>query len=116
MNRSVIVAKIDPAAEQDVAAIWTESDRTDLPLAAGVQRRSLYRLGDLYVHLLETEQAGAGAIAAASRHPGFARVSEQLRPYITPYLVTWRSPEDAQARCFYEWTPVGAAARAGGPR
>src|SRR5665811_764108 len=101
MNRSVIVAKIVPGSEQAVAAIWAESDRTELPRVAGVRRRSVYRLGDLYVHLLETEQTGASAVQTARGHPEFARVSEQLRPYITPYLPTWRSPQDAQAHCFY---------------
>lgn len=117
MNRSVIVAKIEPAAERDVAAIWAESDRTELPHIAGVQHRSLYRLGDLYVHLLETDQPGAGAVEAARRHPEFARVSRQLGAFITPYLATWKSPSDAQAHCFYQWAPGPAAARrTGGSR
>ena|SRR5713226_3290547 len=116
MNRSVIVARIAPDAERKVAAIWTESDRTELPLVAGVRRRSLYRLGDLYVHLLETQQVGAAAIEAARSHPEFGRVSERLSPYITPYLATWRSPRDAQARCFYEWTPGAATAERAGER
>lgn len=105
MNRSLIVAKILPDAEQQVAAIFADSDRTELPRVAGVRRRSLYRLGDLYVHLLETELVGAEAVEAARAHPEFARVSERLQPYITPYLPTWQSPTDAQARIFYDWTP-----------
>lgn len=105
MNRSLIIAKILPDAQDEVARVFAESDRTELPQIAGVRRRSLYRLGDLYVHLLETELAGPEAVAAAKSHPEFARVSEQLSPYITPYLPTWRGPEDAQARCFYDWTP-----------
>lgn len=104
MNRSLIIAKILPDAQDEVARVFAESDRTELPRIAGVQRRSLYRLGDLYVHLLETELAGREAVAAAKNHPEFARVSEQLSQYISPYLPTWRGPEDAQARCFYDWT------------
>lgn len=109
MNLSVIVAKIEPASEQDVAAIWEESDLTELPRLAGVLHRSLYRLGDLYVHLLETEQPGASAVEAVRRHPEFNLVSERLSSYITPYLSTWRSPRDAQAHRFYEWAPRSAA-------
>ncbi|HUY45933.1 MAG TPA: TcmI family type II polyketide cyclase [Streptosporangiaceae bacterium] len=116
MNRSVIIAKIVPAAEAEVAAIWAESDRTELPHVAGVRRRSLYRLGDLYVHLLETEQVGAQAVESARRHPEFARVSERLSAYISPYLATWQSPKDAQAGCFYEWQPADGAGSAGEPR
>jgi cyclase len=105
MNRSVIVARIKPSAEGEVAAIWAESDRTELPLIAGVRHRSLYRLDDLYVHLLETEQPGPVAIDSARGHEEFARVSARLGAHISPYLATWRSPDDARAHCFYEWTP-----------
>ena len=103
MNKSVIVARIEPAAQDAVAAIWADSDRTELPRIAGVLHRSLYRLGDLYVHLLETDQPGADAVEVARTHPEFARVSQRLGAYITPYLADWRSPRDAQATCFYEW-------------
>lgn len=117
MNRSVIVAKIEPTAEREVTAIWAESDRTELPHLAGVLHRSLYRLGDLYVHLLETEQPGPAAIEVARRHPEFARISEQLSHFITPYRADWQSPRDAQAHCFYEWSrSAGTTRRAGGSR
>jgi cyclase len=105
VHRTLIIARIAPDAEQDVATIFAESDQTSLPDIAGVQRRSLYRLADLYVHLLETSDQGAAAVKRASSHPDFARVSDRLRPYISPYLETWQSPADAQAHCFYEWTP-----------
>ncbi|MDG4797255.1 TcmI family type II polyketide cyclase [Micromonospora sp. WMMD1082] len=103
MDRTLIVAKVDPSAETAVAEIFAESDTTELPRLVGVRHRSLYRLNDLYVHLLETESAGDGAVEAARNHPEFARISERLRPYISPYLPTWRSPRDAMARCFYRF-------------
>lgn len=112
LHRTLIIAKIAPDAEQDVAGIFAESDQTSLPLIAGVQRRSLYRLADLYVHLLETADQGAAAVERAGSHPEFARVSARLRPYISPYLATWQSPRDAQAHCFYDWS---APAGVGGP-
>lgn len=108
MNRSIIVAKIQPASEREVAAIWAESDATELPHVAGVRHRSLYRLADLYVHLLETEEPGQAAIGAARGHEEFARVSAQLGAHISPYLATWRSPDDARAHCFYEWSADSA--------
>lgn len=109
MERSLIVARILPDAEHRVAEIFAESDRTELPSLARVRHRSLYRLDDLYVHLLETATDGDAAVDEARRHPEFARVSERLRPYISPYLATWRSPRDAMARCFYRWdAPVSA--------
>jgi cyclase len=109
MHRTLIVAKIRPGAERQVAEIFAESDRTELPLIAGVRRRSLYRLGDLYVHLLETEDRGGDAVAAARRHPEFRRVSGLLDEHISPYLPTWRSPKDAMAECFYTWEPSHGA-------
>ena len=90
MHRSLIVAKIVPSAQQRVADIFAESDATALPHLAGVRHRALYRLHDLYVHLLETAADGPETLRAAGNHPEFARVSERLRPYISPYLPTWR--------------------------
>ncbi|SCG45279.1 TcmI family type II polyketide cyclase [Micromonospora halophytica] len=109
MDRSLIVAKVVPTAEARVAEIFAESDATELPRLVGVRHRSLYRLHDLYVHLLETETPTQGAVEAARGHPEFVRVSERLRPYVSPYLPTWREPRDAMARCFYRFdaTAVG---------
>jgi cyclase len=108
MDRSLIIAKVVPDAEQRVAEIFAESDRTDLPGLAGVRHRSLYRLHDLYVHLIETDDAGPEAVAAARVHPEFDRVSRRLAEYISPYLPTWRSPRDAMAHRFYHWdAPTG---------
>ncbi|MFY1670506.1 TcmI family type II polyketide cyclase [Plantactinospora sp. WMMB334] len=110
MDRSLIVAKVVPAAEGQVAQIFADSDRSELPRLVGVRHRSLYRLHDLYVHLIETESPGPAAVENARRHPEFARVSERLAPHVTPYLATWRAPADAMARCFYRWdAPAGAA-------
>lgn len=103
MHRSLIVARIIPGAEPDVARIFAASDRTDLPRVAGVRHRALYTLGDLYVHLLETADPGSSALAEVRDHPEFGRISDHLRPFITPYLPDWRSPKDAMASCFYTW-------------
>jgi cyclase len=104
MHRSLIVAKITPGAEDEVARIWTQSDKTDLPLIAGVRRRELYSLGDLYIHVLESDQPSTQTLRAARSNAEFDRISRQLEPFISPYLPTWRSPKDALATCFYSWT------------
>jgi cyclase len=103
MYRSLIVAKINPGAEGEVARIFAQSDQTDLPVTVGVRRRQLYSLGDLYIHLLETTEPGARALGTARHHEEFDRISARLRPFISPYLPTWRSPADAVATCFYSW-------------
>jgi cyclase len=103
MHRLVIVAKVTPTAEQQIAQIFAESDQTELPSIVGVRHRSLYRLDDLYVHLVESSEPPGQALETARRHPEFARVSQRLRPYVSPYLPTWRAPSDAVANCFYRW-------------
>ncbi|MER5335359.1 TcmI family type II polyketide cyclase [Micromonospora sp. NPDC049460] len=108
MDRSLIVAKVVPSAEARVAEIFAESDATELPHLVGVRHRSLYRLGDLYVHLLETDAPAGAAVEAARGHPEFVRVSARLRPYVSPYLPTWREPRDAMARCFYRFDAAPA--------
>ncbi|MEU5909763.1 TcmI family type II polyketide cyclase [Micromonospora sp. NPDC047527] len=111
MDRSLIVAKVVPTAEEQVAEIFAESDATELPRLVGVRHRSLYRLHDLYVHLLETEHPAQGAVEAVRDHPEFVRVSDRLRPYVSPYLPTWRSPRDAMAQCFYRFDAADAGRR-----
>jgi cyclase len=102
MSRLLIVGRVVPGSEKQVAEIFTESDRTELPGIIGVRHRSLYSLDDLYVHLVETD-AGPASIESAGGHPLFVKVSQQLSTYISPYSPTWRSPRDAMARCFYRW-------------
>ncbi|MFL6122709.1 TcmI family type II polyketide cyclase [Actinophytocola sp.] len=103
MHRSLIVARILPDAHDRVAEIWAESDATELPRIAGVQHRSLWTLGDVYIQLLETDEPGQETINRIKGHPEFVRISERLSEYISPYLSTWRSPKDAQARPFYTY-------------
>ena len=104
-HRTMIVARIAPGAQDEVARIFGESDATDLPHALGVRERSLYALGDCYVHLVEFDRPVAQAMAKGVGMPGFREISDHLQPFITPYLPTWRSPADAQAQRFYTWRP-----------
>jgi cyclase len=101
MNRTLIVARMMPGAQDRVAEIWAESDRTELPHIAGVQHRSLWTLGDVYIQLLDTARDGQETIEGIKNHPEFRRISDRLGEFISPYLATWRSPKDAQAQCFY---------------
>ena len=104
VKRGLIVAKIKPGAEEQVAAIFAESDRTELPHLAGLRHRSLFVLDDVYVHLVETDDDFDEAVAGIRDHELFKEISAKLEPYIEPYNpVTWRSPQDAKAREFYSW-------------
>jgi len=104
IQRGVIVARIKPGQEGHVAALFAASDAGELPALAGVRHRSLYALGDVYVHLVEVEGDVGEAVADVRDHPLFRELSEKLRPYIEPYdPATWRSPKDAMAQRFYSW-------------
>jgi len=100
----MIVARIKPGSEEQVAAIFAESDATELPQLTGVRHRSLYVLEDIYIHFVETEDEFDRSVAGVRDHPLFREISRKLEPYIQPYNPeTGRSPKDAMARRFYCW-------------
>ena len=104
VKRAVIVAKIKPNCEDQVAAIFAESDKSELPALVGVRHRSLFVLEDIYVHLIEMDDDFDGAVDGVRNHPLFVDISKRLEPYIQPYdPANWRSPKDATAREFYAW-------------
>ncbi|MCX4911617.1 TcmI family type II polyketide cyclase [Streptomyces sp. NBC_00878] len=104
MHHTLIVARMAPGAAPDIAQVFSESDSGELPHLVGVTRRSLFEFGDVYLHLIESERDPAPAIARMAGHPEFRGVSQRLAPYVSAYdPETWRSPQDAMARCFYRW-------------
>lgn len=105
MHHTLIVARMAPGAAPDIAKVFAESDRGELPHLVGVNRRSLFEFGDgVYLHLIESDEDPAPTIAGLTGHPEFRQVSERLEPYVSAYdPATWRSPKDAMARCFYRW-------------
>ena len=104
IKRGMIVARIKPGSEEEVARIFAESDATELPLRTGVVHRSIFVLQDIYVHLVETEVEFEAAVAGVRDDPLFKEISAKLEPYISPYDPdTWRSPRDAMAREIYTW-------------
>lgn len=106
IKRGVIVAKIKPGAEEEVAKLFAESDESELPRLAGVRHRSLFVLDDVYVHYVETDEDFAEAVDQVREHPLFKEISAKLDAFITPNNpATWRSPKDAQAQEFYSWDP-----------
>ena len=104
VKRGVIVAKIKPGCEEQVAQIFADSDASELPALVGVRHRSLFVLEDVYVHLVETDDDFDRSVADVRDNPLFKEISARLEPYIQPYNPeTWRSPKDATAREFYSW-------------
>lgn len=97
---------MDPAFSADVARIFADFDRTDMPTQMGTLRRQLFSYRGLYFHLQDfTSDDGGAAIEKAKTQPRFVQVSADLKPYIDAYdPATWRSPADAMAQRFYDWS------------
>jgi len=104
VERTLIVARLDPGHRDEVAELFAASDETELPLLLGVTRRTLFTFHDLYFHLIETDQALKPQLTEVRRHPLFQRIDEGLSAHVKPYHPSWREPKDAMAAAFYEWT------------
>src|SRR5262245_19316762 len=109
IKRGVIVAKIKPGCEDKVAAVFAESDAGELPGLVGCRHRSLYILGDIYVHYVETDSEFVQAVGTVREHPLFKEISLKLEPYISAYKADWKDHRDATAVQFYSWDAPGTA-------
>jgi cyclase len=104
MHRALIVARMKPAAGPDIAGVFADSDRGELPHLIGVRARSLFQFGEVYLHLIEADRPPGPEVARHASHPEFRDVSERLSPYVAAYdPATWRGPKDAMASEFYRW-------------
>ncbi|MER5950509.1 TcmI family type II polyketide cyclase [Streptomyces sp. NPDC001904] len=105
MHSTLIVARMAPAAAENVAELFDAFDRTDMPARMGTRRRQLFAYRGLYFHLQDFDgNDGAGRIEDARNDPRFTAISQDLKPYIEAYdPATWRSPADAMAQRFYAW-------------
>lgn len=107
MHRTLLVGRIAPGAAPHIAALFTESDsNSPLPGLIGVHSRTLFQFGDLYMHLVEGKQPIR--LAEHLEHPDYRQISQDLRPYISPYTPeTWRNCLDGRAEEFYRWDTTG---------
>lgn len=105
-HSNLIVARMDGASSGQVARHFAEFDRTGMPERMGTLRRRLFSYNGLYFHLQDFAGDDGGQRIQESRtDPRFMRISQDLRPFIQPYdPETWRTPADAMATCFYDWT------------
>ncbi|WP_455354456.1 TcmI family type II polyketide cyclase [Streptomyces sp. SYSU K217416] len=106
MHSTLIVARMDAAASIDVARLFGEFDATEMPHRMGTRRRQLFSYRGLYFHLQDFDGDNGGElIEEAKTDPRFVGISEDLKPFIEAYdPATWRSPADAMATRFYNWT------------
>jgi cyclase len=103
MHTTLIVARVKPGHEADIARLFAESDATELPDLVGVQERRLFTFHDLYMHLVVTGGDLPSRLGPQRSGPLFRSISEALDAYITPYQGAWGSVEAAAARQFYHW-------------
>jgi cyclase len=104
MEKTLIVARLKPGSEQDIAGVFAASDATELPLRIGVQARTLFRFHDLYMHLIEADHPLSAAVDGSREDPLFREVSKNLQPFVSAYDPdNWRIPSDAMATAFYHW-------------
>ena len=110
MHRTLIVARMKPGSADGIAQVFADSDRGELPDLIGVRGRSLFQFGDVYLHLIESDQPAGPRVARHAGHPEFRSVSERLAAYVSAYdPQTWREPRDAMAHEFYRWDRAGRA-------
>lgn len=108
MGTSLIVARMKPGSAEFVHDLFADFDRTNMPHQMGTLRRQLFRFHGLYFHLQEFEDdQGQDRIESAKSDPRFIKISQDLKPFIQAYdPETWKSPKDALAERFYDWTSL----------
>lgn len=104
MNRTLIVARMDPTESAAVAEIFAESDAGELPSLVGVTHRALFSFHGLYMHLIESHTDVATTLPLVRDNPAFREVNTRLASHIRPYDPSWREPKDAVAQQFYAWS------------
>lgn len=103
-HRTLIVARLEPGRQAQVAEAFAESDQTELPELVGVEARTLFTFHDLYFHLIESRQDPRTTLPAVREHPGWRDINERLAAHVRPYRPDWSGPADAMARPFYHWS------------
>jgi cyclase len=108
MHSNLIVARMNPGSNAEVAELFTQFDASDMPHRMGTRRRQLFSYRGLYFHLQDFDDRDGGErIQHARTDPRFVQISDDLKAFITAYdPATWRSPADAMAERFYTWPPA----------
>ncbi|MFD0691992.1 TcmI family type II polyketide cyclase [Actinomadura fibrosa] len=103
MFTSLIVTNFVPGSEGKIARLFSESDSTELPALIGVQRRRLYTIRDVYIHLVEADRPISEGLEKHHGNPLFQQISRDLDEYILPFEGKWGSVHQASAQQFYHW-------------
>jgi len=110
--QALMVRRFDPRDAARVAQIFAEHDQSELPGLIGVQRRTLFHLEDLYLHLAESDVDFVSRLHRATTHPLFRDVDRQLAGLLSGYTSTTGTMASSAAAPFYQWTAGAAAGQA----
>ncbi|MFB7719008.1 TcmI family type II polyketide cyclase [Nocardia sp. NPDC056100] len=113
MFRALFVRRMATAHIPDVTALFDAHDRTRLPGAIGVTRRTLFHFHDLYFHLVEADRDMVANVRTHRDDPRLRMLDSGLARYLAPYEASAPTMGDSQARVFYSWSPTATAAPAG---
>ncbi|MGI8694095.1 MAG: TcmI family type II polyketide cyclase [Geodermatophilaceae bacterium] len=108
IERSLMIARMNPADASEVARLFASTDVGDLPRRMGVRHRALFRLHDVYAHLIEAEAGLGERIRDARRDdPEFCELSAAVDHLVNPWDPEhWTGPLDSRATQFYRWTAL----------
>ncbi|MEV6771789.1 TcmI family type II polyketide cyclase [Nocardia sp. NPDC051030] len=108
LHSTIVVNRMAPKDSDEVAGLFAELDATDFPVTMGTRRRQLFSREGIYFHIQDFERVdGFQLIDKAWRDsdPRFIKICDELENYIDRYdPQTYRTPADAIAARFYEWT------------
>lgn len=110
--QALMVRRFDPRDASEVAQIFTEHDRSELPELIGVQRRTLFQLEDLYLHLVESDVDFVARLHQATTHPLFRDIDTRLATLLNAYTSETGTMTSSAAQPFYRWpapAPAGEA-------
>jgi cyclase len=117
--QALMIRRFDPGDAARVARIFAEHDQSELPGLIGVQRRTLFQLEDLYLHLAESDIDFVPRLRDATTHPLFRGIDGQLAGLLHGYTSATGTMATSAAAPFYRWNagapaahrPAGPAAR-----
>lgn len=103
-SRNLFVLRIKPENAPEVARLFAEHDRGELPRVVGLTRRTLFRFHDLYMHLVEGDDV-LSRLGAARGRPEFQEINSRLEGYLNRYdPENWHDLTDSMATPFYTWS------------
>ncbi|MBI3898407.1 MAG: TcmI family type II polyketide cyclase [Gammaproteobacteria bacterium] len=96
-SRGLAILRLKPGTEEQVINAFAESDKTDLPWLAGMKRRSIWVLDDLFVHYVESERPMKDVIEHFRTHPLYMDVKSKVDQCVEPLA------DRRLAREIYRW-------------